>query len=82
MVAIRARLWGGLETGRATILAMESAGRLPRLRGRPCVASNGGIEPAMRMRQCPAPCRPLLSFDGVKIEFYFDEHPPPHFHAR
>lgn len=19
--------------------------------------------------------------DGVKIEFYFDEHPPPHFHA-
>jgi hypothetical protein len=20
--------------------------------------------------------------DGVKIEFYFDEHPPPHFHAR
>ena len=20
--------------------------------------------------------------DGVRIEFYFDEHPPPHFHAR
>jgi Domain of unknown function (DUF4160) len=20
--------------------------------------------------------------DGVKIEFYFDDHPPPHFHAR
>ena len=20
--------------------------------------------------------------DGVKIEFYQDEHPPPHFHAR
>jgi hypothetical protein len=20
--------------------------------------------------------------DGVKIEFYPDEHPPPHFHAR
>jgi hypothetical protein len=20
--------------------------------------------------------------DGVKIDFYFDEHPPPHFHAR
>jgi len=19
--------------------------------------------------------------DGVKIQFYFDEHPPPHFHA-
>ena len=20
--------------------------------------------------------------DGVRIDFYFDEHPPPHFHAR
>jgi hypothetical protein len=20
--------------------------------------------------------------NGIKIEFYFDEHPPPHFHAR
>ena len=20
--------------------------------------------------------------DGIKIEFYYDEHPPPHFHAR
>ena len=20
--------------------------------------------------------------DGIKIEFYFDEHPPPHFHAK
>jgi Domain of unknown function (DUF4160) len=20
--------------------------------------------------------------NGTKIEFYFDEHPPPHFHAR
>jgi hypothetical protein len=20
--------------------------------------------------------------EGIKIEFYFDEHPPPHFHAR
>lgn len=20
--------------------------------------------------------------DGIKIEFYFDDHPPPHFHAR
>jgi hypothetical protein len=20
--------------------------------------------------------------NGVRIEFYFDEHPPPHFHAR
>ena len=21
-------------------------------------------------------------FNGIKIEFYVDEHPPPHFHAR
>ena len=20
--------------------------------------------------------------NGIKVEFYFDEHPPPHFHAR
>ena len=20
--------------------------------------------------------------NGIRIEFYFDEHPPPHFHAR
>jgi hypothetical protein len=20
--------------------------------------------------------------DGIRIEFYFDDHPPPHFHAR
>ena len=24
----------------------------------------------------------VASFDGIKIEMYFDEHPPPHFHAR
>lgn len=23
----------------------------------------------------------LAGFDGIKIQFYFDEHPPPHFHA-
>ena len=20
--------------------------------------------------------------DGIRVEFYFDEHPPPHFHAK
>ena len=20
--------------------------------------------------------------DGIKVEFYFDEHPPPHFHVK
>lgn len=24
----------------------------------------------------------VAAFDGIKIEMYFDEHPPPHFHAR
>ncbi len=24
----------------------------------------------------------VAQFDGIKIEFYFDDHPPPHFHAR
>jgi len=24
----------------------------------------------------------VANIDGVKIEFYPDEHPPPHFHAR
>jgi Domain of unknown function (DUF4160) len=24
----------------------------------------------------------VVIVDGVKIEFYPDEHPPPHFHAR
>ena len=24
----------------------------------------------------------VAMIDGVKIEFYPDEHPPPHFHAR
>jgi hypothetical protein len=24
----------------------------------------------------------VANVDGVKIEFYPDEHPPPHFHAR
>ena len=24
----------------------------------------------------------VAAFNGIKIEFYFDEHPPPHFHAR
>lgn len=24
----------------------------------------------------------VARIDGVKIEFYPDEHPPPHFHAR
>jgi len=24
----------------------------------------------------------VAMFNGIKIEFYFDEHPPPHFHAR
>ncbi|WP_322515076.1 DUF4160 domain-containing protein [Rhodopseudomonas palustris] len=24
----------------------------------------------------------IAKVDGVKIEFYPDEHPPPHFHAR
>jgi hypothetical protein len=24
----------------------------------------------------------VAKVDGVKIEFYPDEHPPPHFHAR
>lgn len=23
----------------------------------------------------------VVIVDGVKIQFYFDEHPPPHFHA-
>ncbi|WOJ90575.1 DUF4160 domain-containing protein [Methylocapsa polymorpha] len=23
----------------------------------------------------------VATIDGVKIQFYFDEHPPPHFHA-
>ncbi|MGC1780558.1 MAG: DUF4160 domain-containing protein [Xanthobacteraceae bacterium] len=23
----------------------------------------------------------VASVDGVKIQFYWDEHPPPHFHA-
>ena len=26
---------------------------------------------------------PLVAvIDGIKIEFYFDDHPPPHFHAK
>ena len=24
----------------------------------------------------------LAGFNGIKIQFYADEHPPPHFHAR
>ena len=24
----------------------------------------------------------VATFNGIKIELYFDEHPPPHFHAR
>jgi len=24
----------------------------------------------------------VAAFNGIKIELYFDEHPPPHFHAR
>jgi hypothetical protein len=24
----------------------------------------------------------VATIDGIKIELYFDEHPPPHFHAR
>jgi hypothetical protein len=24
----------------------------------------------------------IAVIDGVKIEVYFDDHPPPHFHAR
>ena len=24
----------------------------------------------------------VATFNGIKIEFYFDEHPPPHFRAR
>lgn len=24
----------------------------------------------------------VAEFDGIKIEFYYAEHPPPHFHAR
>lgn len=24
----------------------------------------------------------LASFNGIKIQLYADEHPPPHFHAR
>lgn len=24
----------------------------------------------------------VAQFDGIKIEFYFDDHAPPHFHAR
>lgn len=23
----------------------------------------------------------VARFDGLKIKFYYDEHPPPHFHA-
>jgi hypothetical protein len=23
----------------------------------------------------------VATFDGIKIQFYWDEHPPPHFHA-
>jgi hypothetical protein len=23
----------------------------------------------------------VASFEGIKIQFYWDEHPPPHFHA-
>jgi hypothetical protein len=23
----------------------------------------------------------VAAFDGIKIEFYWDEHPPPHFHV-
>jgi len=24
----------------------------------------------------------VATVDGIRVEFYFDEHPPPHFHAK
>ena len=41
---------------------------------------SGLLTPSVRIGV--AECRPISAFYGILIRMFFNDHPPPHFHAR